>query len=103
MSKLIWAGVVLILVAVAVVWLREDARDDLRRQIAAETARVTEAGKADNAAIEAEGATETAAHESQVQDLAGRLAAAHQVIAQLEEGAKCSVSVDTVRAINRAR
>jgi hypothetical protein len=103
MSKLIWAGVVLILVAVAVVWLREDARENLRRQIAAETQRAEVARQAENAAIEAEGATEAAAHQQQVQDLADRLGAAHAEIAQREEGAKCTVSVDTVRAISKAR
>jgi len=103
MSKLIWAGVVFIVLAVAVVWLREDAREDLRRQIAAETQRAVAAHAAEAAAVEAEGATETEALNKQAADLTDRLAAAHQVIAQLEEGAKCSLSLDTVRAINGAR
>jgi hypothetical protein len=103
MSKLIWAGVVFIVLAIAVVWLREDAREDLRRQIAAETQRAVAAHAAEAAAVEAEGATETEALNKQAADLTSRLAAAHRTIAQLEEGAKCSLSLDIVRAINGAR
>jgi len=103
MSKLIWAGVVFIVLAIAIAWLREDAREDLRRQIAAETQRAVAARAAEAAAIEAEGATEAEALNRQADDLVSRFAAAHRTIAQLEEGAKCSLSLDAVRAINGAR
>ncbi len=96
------ALVALALATSAISWLRYDATADLRRDIAAAT-RVAEAeNAADIAAIEREGADDAAALVARNLELEAHLAAARRIIAEREAG-KCTVSLDTVRALNAQR
>ncbi len=97
------AALVLLAVAVSgISWLRHDAIADLRRDIAAET-RVAEAENAvENAAIEREGADDAAELVARNLELEAHLAAARRIIAEKEAG-KCTVSLETVRALNAQR
>lgn len=86
-------------------WIRADAVADLRREIAAETTRVTQEAEARAAAIAAENARDAEAEAQADAEREQHLAALTLKITELEgRNATCgTVSRATVRALNASR